>query len=144
MDNKQSLDIPNISKLHKEKYNIENKKKDIFDIVLKKCIEQIVHTNRHTPTTFIIFDVPKVLIGHPQYDLKECILYIIKELSSKNYIVEFLQPCQLYIDWGSSSDKREPFLSKNAKSEIKHLLEKKYPNAKVEYEIIDKKRKKKK
>lgn len=93
--------IPSISALHQEKHIKESSKHDIFNIVLNKITQKIIYTNRHTDQTYIIFEIPKILIGYPQYDMKSCLLFIMNKLSNNGYIVEFMQPFYLYIDWGS-------------------------------------------
>jgi hypothetical protein len=99
-NNNNNNNIPSIHSLHKEKTQKENSKFKIFEIVLSKCIEKIVYTNRHTDKTFVIFEVPKILIGYPMYDMKSCILYLLNKLSESSYLVEFIDPFYLYIDWG--------------------------------------------
>jgi hypothetical protein len=101
MSNKEnSYKIPSISSLQQEKSIKEKGKNDIFNIVLTKIIQKITYTNRHTEQTYIIFEIPKMLIGYPQYDMKSCILFVMNQLSNNGYIVEFVQPFYLYIDWG--------------------------------------------
>lgn len=95
--------IPSVEYLQKQKSDKENSKLEIYKVVLNKCIEKIVYTNKHTDKTFIIFEVPQVLIGYPLYDMKSCLLYIIKKLFKHGYIIEFIEPFYLYIDWGSSN-----------------------------------------
>ena len=97
-----SLKVPSITSLHQEKFVKETNKIDIYNIVLNKIIEKILYTNRHTDKTYVIFEVPKILIGYPQYDMKSCILFIINKLSLNGYFVEFMDPFYIYIDWGSS------------------------------------------
>ena len=134
-------DIPSIHALQQEKTKKEQSKSDIFNIVLNKCIEKIVYTNRHTDKTFILFEVPKILIGYPMYDMKSCILFLIQKLSANGYIVEFIEPFYLYIDWGCA---QQHTLKKSQKIKFgnypEYLQEKaksilqKYPNtSKVEF-----------
>jgi hypothetical protein len=107
MSNKEnSYKIPSISSLQQEKSIKEKGKNDIFNIVLTKIIQKITYTNRHTEQTYIIFEIPKMLIGYPQYDMKSCILFVMNQLSNNGYIVEFVQPFYLYIDWGCT--KQQP------------------------------------
>jgi hypothetical protein len=80
----------------------ESSKHDIFNIVLNKIIQKIIYTNRHTDQTYVIFEIPQILIGYPQYDMKSCLLFVMNKLSNNGYIVEFMQPFYVYIDWGSS------------------------------------------
>ena len=95
--------IPSIDSLHKEKNVKDEAKHEIFALVLKKCIEKIVYTNRHTDKTFIIFEVPKIMIGFPMYDMRSCILFMMSRLAQHGYIIEFIDPFYLYIDWGSNN-----------------------------------------
>ena len=95
--------IPSIQSLHNEKQIKETSKVDLYNIVLNKIISKIVYTNRHTDKTYVIFEVPKILIGYPQYEMKSCILFIINKLSANQYIIEFIEPFYLYIDWGSNN-----------------------------------------
>ena len=97
--------IPSINSLHKEKFIKETSKIDIYNIVINKCVEKIVYTNRHTDKTYIIFEIPKILIGYPNYDMKSCILFVINKLSQSGYMIEFIEPFYLYIDWGSPVNK---------------------------------------
>ena len=101
------LSIPSISSLHIEKQQKQCSTNDIYKTVLNKCIEKIIYTNRHTDKTFIIFEVPKLLIGQTTYDMKSCIHYIINNISTHGYLVQFIEPFYIYIDWGSRALKRE-------------------------------------
>ena len=102
-DDRDEMKIPSITKLHEERDEKVKSKNGIFKIILNKCVEKIVYTNRYTDKTFIIFEVPKVLIGYPSYDMNSCMSYMISRLSNSGYIVEFIEPFYLYIDWGSKS-----------------------------------------
>lgn len=99
MDDKTS--IPSILTLYDERSRKEKSKQDIYNIVLNKCVEKIVYTNRHTDKTYVVFEIPSILIGHPKYDMKSCTLFIIRALSEHRYYVEFIEPSSVYIDWGS-------------------------------------------
>lgn len=126
--------IPSIKSLQEEKYVKENSKEQIFMIVLNKCIEKIVYTNRHTDKTFVIFEVPKILIGYPSYDMKSCILFIINKLAGKGYLVEFIEPFYLYIDWGCGQNSQSVLSNK---LNIQSNIHKQFPNANIEFVYED-------
>jgi hypothetical protein len=131
-------DIPSIHDLHKEKYKKEKTKTEIYTIVLNKCIERVVNTNRHTDKSYIMFDVPKILIGYPSYDMESCILFIMNELSNRGYLIEFIHPHYLYIDWGSNDSIDYTGNKKHGHNSILKRktdeLLKKFPNtSKIEY-----------
>lgn len=136
--------IPSIKSLQEERYIKENSKEQIFNIVLNKCIEKIIYTNRQTDKTFVIFEVPKILIGYPSYDMKSCILFIINKLSIKNYLVEFIDPFYLYIDWGCNQNQNNfgsTSSSKYNSNEKLHakanMIHQKFPNADIEFVYED-------
>lgn len=137
-------DLPSISALKEEKTMKEQSKIEIYNVVLNKCIQKIIYTNRHTDQTFIIFEVPKLLIGYPSYDMKSCILFLINKLSSKNYLVDFIDPFYLYIDWGSAIQNRSqkmpivpsPMQDK-LKSQTRQLLQQFPDTSKVEFVYAD-------
>jgi len=151
--------IPSISSLHDEKNTKEKARLDMFKIVLNKCIEKIIYTNRHTDKTFVIFEVPRILIGYPIYDMKSCIVFLLQELTKNNYYVEFIEPFYLYIDWGSYNLKKNsntfkkysdiPESKKNTIKFNEELIKKTLSGQQIEFVYEDvlsniKKRKKKK
>jgi hypothetical protein len=148
MSNKK---IPDISNLHMEKQIKDNIKNEMFNIVLTKIIEDINYTNRCTDKTYIIFEVPNIIIGFHNYNPISCIHYLIFQFTKKGYLVQFMEPDKLYIDWGTNKSTfnniqdiiptANPTKLKNQTNE----LLKKYPTAsKVVYVYEDQERKKEK
>jgi hypothetical protein len=148
--------IPSITNLHNEKNNKQKSKNDIFNIVLTKCIEKIVYTNRYTDHTYIFFEVPKMLIGAPNYDMKSCIVFLMNELSKENYKVLFVEPLYIYIDWGTNVQKHsksnlddiQKYVHTSNPEKLKmqtQMLLEKFPNtSKVVFEYQDASKNKKK
>lgn len=136
------MDIPNINNLHIEKQIKDNIKNEMFNIVLKKCIEDINYTNKCTEKTYIIFEVPNIIIGFHNYNPISCIHYLIYKFTKKGYLVQFMEPNKLYIDWGTNTSNNIQDNGK-LKKQTNELL-KKYPTAtKVEYVYEDQVKKKK-
>jgi len=133
--------IPDINNLHIEKQIKDNIKNEMFNIVLKKCIEDINYTNKCTEKTYIIFEVPNIIIGFHNYNPISCVHYLIYKFTKKGYLVQFMEPNKLYIDWGTKTtlDTNNTKLKKQTNE-----LLKKYPTAtKVEYVYEDQEKKKK-
>jgi hypothetical protein len=131
--------IPSITSLHEEKNKKILDTNDIYKTVLNKCIEKIIYTNKHTDKTFVIFEVPKILIGHSNYNMKSCIHFIINNIITHGYLVQFIEPFYIYIDWGS--DNKNVFTNKFGNT-TKQLF-KKYPNIdEIEYVYEDNDKKK--
>lgn len=124
--------IPIISNLHNEKNIKEKARNEMFNVVLNKCIDDIVYTNKFTDKTYIIFEVPDIIIGfnNHRYDKMSCITYLIHAFTARKYVVDFIEPCNLYIDWGTNIDyKVNPSINPTTKlkTQTSELL-KKYPN----------------
>jgi hypothetical protein len=133
--------IPTIEALRKEKDYKQTSREEMFKIVLNKCVEKVMYTNRFTDKTFVIFEVPRILIGFPTYDMKMCILFLKTVLSQHGYIVEFIDPFYLYIDWGTNGTNGYTHAKRShsdkIKSQTKKLLER-FPNtSKVEFVYED-------
>jgi len=115
--------LPSITSLHEAKTLKESSKNDIFKIVLNKIIQKIIYTNRHTEQTYIIFEIPQILIGYPQYDMKSCLLFIMNKLNENGYLVDFVDPFYLYIDWGSTCKTKQMNIKSNISSKHKDKLQ---------------------
>jgi hypothetical protein len=97
------MDIPSIKSLHNIKRSKEETKEAIYDIVLGKCTEKILETTKRTNMSQIFFEVPSVIIGHPNYIQKDCAKYIKKKLLDKGYKIKNIEYV-LYIDWSDSNN----------------------------------------
>lgn len=153
-----SKKIPNINNLHNEKIIKEQVRNEMFNVVLNKCIDSITYTNKYTDKTYILFKVPDIMEfnGVNRYDKMSCITYLIQQFTVQRYMVEFVEPFYIYIDWGTNIvDKNVDYIQKiiptsnpsKLKKQTDELL-KKYPNtSKVTYvyeDAADIKKKKKK
>jgi hypothetical protein len=124
--------IPLIHTLKKEKHFTKMQEESIFEIVLKKCIEEINTTHKFSKQTYIIFNVPKIIIEYLNYNQSECLYYLVKQFKKKNYKVEVLSKNQIYIDWSEYQivkQKPRPSLTDHTEK-----LSKLFPKAKLEYQ----------
>ena len=99
--------IPSITDLYQIRDTREKSKYEMFNIVLNKIIQNIKFTNSNTEKTFVIFEIPRVLIGYPMYNIKACIFFIMDKLTNNGYIIDFIEPYYLYIDWGTSNKQQQ-------------------------------------
>lgn len=95
-------DIPSIKTLKTIKDLKQENKAAIYDIVLGRCSEKIIDTNKQTDNTHLVFELPKVIIGYPNYNQQDCGEYIAKKLIEKGYSSKLLNSNFLYIDWSDS------------------------------------------
>lgn len=119
------MEIPDATSLRRSN-TVGSDNNKMYKIVLERCVEHIIYTNKTSDRTWTIFTVPMFLLGMVLYSMPACILYIMEELSRKNYIVKLIEPNYIHIDWG----KRINF-NKNSEY-IKKILEKN-PGTKIEF-----------
>lgn len=81
-----------------------------------QLLEQIQHriyTTSQLPgnPSYLVYNVPPFILGLPNLDIKDCIVYIVFQLRNNGFEVRFTYPNMLYISW--SSYEKEYFLKKN-------------------------------
>jgi Family of unknown function (DUF5759) len=69
-----------------------------------KILEQIYHRIRvvsRTPVhpTSILYTIPPFILGLPRLDLEDCVVYLVYQLRSNGFKVQFSYPNMLQIDW---------------------------------------------
>jgi hypothetical protein len=122
-------EIPSIKSLKKKKILKEKEDHTIFDIVLNKCIEKINYIDTYTKKTFLVFEVPTIMIGQINYNASECVLYLINKFRQKNYNVELIKSTTIYIDWTE-------YQKVSVKNDIKDTsknMSKLFPKANIKY-----------
>ena len=130
------MDIPSVESLHQERDVRERHKNDLYNIVLEKCVERIKQTNKLTNYTYTFFQVPEFLIGYTDYNIRNCVIFLMRKLRDHGYHVELVGN-YLRIDWGSrgpigagatiEQQRRERF-----KKQADEIM-KKHPGAKVNF-----------
>ncbi len=121
------MNIPSASSLQHIKTSRDQKKIETYNIVLTNCIQKILNTSKNTEQTYLIFEVPQILIGYPTYDKKSCIIFIIENLVNNGYKIDFIEPCYLFIDWGVSKPKNKTN-NIGVREKIRKELAGQYPN----------------
>lgn len=86
-----------LNNFHYKKKEIEL---DIFNSIYQKCLNTITSDNAHNKTT-TIFDIPNFILGKPPYDIKKCIVFIVKKLKNEgiNCKIYKHEPTKLIISW---------------------------------------------
>lgn len=88
-----------INKLHQEINEREEKKKNVYEKILKICYNKIIAVNNKSDVCNCIFVCPNYIYGLPLFNIMSCCLYIMEDLQSKGFNVQFSNPNLLYIDW---------------------------------------------
>lgn len=88
----------NIKDIYREIYEKKSKKISVYESILHKCQKRISeHAKREL--FCMIFDVPEFVFTIPSYDMKTCIVYIIKNLRENGFYVKYYFPKILFISW---------------------------------------------
>lgn len=93
--------IPKISSLQGVQNERVESLNNIYKTVLNRAVEKILEASKHTDKSFVIFKVPQLMIGHLNYSIRECVYYITTQLTKSGYLVNYIEPCFMYIDWGT-------------------------------------------
>jgi hypothetical protein len=96
------IDIPriNIDELYESKKKNNLTRLDIYNKLLIKVHNRIKTASRiKTNDNFCTYVMPEVLIGCPNYNLEECLLFIIDKLQTDGFLTRYIHPNLLMISW---------------------------------------------
>lgn len=88
-----------INKLHQEINEREEKKKHVYEKILKICYNKIISVNNKSNVCNYMFVCPNYIYGLPLFNIMNCCLYIMEDLQRKGFQVQYVNPNILYIDW---------------------------------------------
>ena len=98
-DSYKPNNLLDINKLHKEIEKREERKNKVYEMILHKVHMRIVGINKKSSDCYCFFVVPSFIFGVPLYDMNNCIIYIMKDLTDRGFKVEYTHPNLLYINW---------------------------------------------
>jgi hypothetical protein len=96
------MDIPriNIDELYETKKKNNLTRLDIYNKLLIKVHNRIKTASRvKNNENFCTYIMPEVLIGYPNYNLDECLVYIIDKLQIDGFLTRYVHPNLLMISW---------------------------------------------
>ena len=90
----------NIDELYEKKKETGINRVNIYNKLLKKIHNKIkVSARQHIDNEFCYYVMPEVLIGHPNYNFQECLLYIINCLQDDGFLTKYVHPNLILISW---------------------------------------------
>lgn len=98
-DSYKPNNLLDINKLHKEIEKREERKNKVYEMILHKVHMRIVGINKKSSDCYCFFVVPSFIFGVPLYNMNNCIIYIMKDLTDRGFKVEYTHPNLLYINW---------------------------------------------
>ena len=76
----------------------ESKKLEIFTHILENCCKVIKKCDE-IRVTHCVFEVPEYVFGYPLYNLNDCIVFLLQELTKGGFKVQYIFPHTLIISW---------------------------------------------
>lgn len=71
-------------------------------LIYNKVIESVhnkIKNSAREKKTYCWYEIPRVVLGQPKYDFKECISYVLYELTQNNFLVRYIYPNKIFIVW---------------------------------------------
>ena len=96
------IDIPriNIDELYESKKKNNLTRLDIYNKLLIKVHNRIKTASRlKINENFCTYVMPEVLIGCPNYNLEECLVFVIDKLQNDGFLTRYIHPNLLMISW---------------------------------------------
>lgn len=97
MDEAPRLDI---DELYQTKQKIDLNRMELFNKLLKRIHSKIIFlSKKREQDNFCSYVMPEILIGYPNYNLAECLNYIMNSLNKDGFRCKYIHPNLLLISW---------------------------------------------
>ena len=96
------MEVPriNIDDLYESKKKNNLTRLDIYNKLLIKIHAKIKMASRlRNNENFCSYIMPEVLIGYPNYNFEECLVFIIDKLQNDGFLTRYIHPNLLLISW---------------------------------------------
>jgi len=90
----------NIDELYETKKKNDLNRLEIYNKLLVKVHTRIKTASRlRNSENFCHFVMPEILVGYPNYNISDCLVFIIDRLNSDGFITRYIHPNLLLISW---------------------------------------------
>ena len=90
----------NIDDLYETKKKNDLNKYNLYKKLLVKIHTKIKTASRQRNSdNFCSYVMPEVLVGFPNYNLSECLVFIVDSLESNGFLTRYIHPNLLFISW---------------------------------------------
>jgi hypothetical protein len=90
----------NIDELYETKQKTDLNKLELYNKLLLKIHTKIKTASRQRNSdNFCSFVMPEILIGFPNYNLSECLVFIVDSLETNGFLTRYIHPNLLFISW---------------------------------------------
>tara|TARA_B110000467_G_C18304626_1_gene473767 strand:+ start:1277 stop:1807 length:531 start_codon:yes stop_codon:yes gene_type:complete len=95
-------DIPhlNIDELYERKKEVDTNRLKLYNRLLTKIHHKIkVSSRQRFDNEFCYFIMPEILIGFPNYNFEECLMYVTSNLQDDGFLTKYVHPNLIMISW---------------------------------------------
>jgi hypothetical protein len=90
----------NLNVLTERRNKIMQENKQSYNNILARIHKKIIVTSRQRNyNTYLMYQVPSLVMGNSHYNLAECIEYITIKLSENGFVVNYIDNCYILITW---------------------------------------------
>jgi hypothetical protein len=90
----------NIDDLYETKKKNDLNKLELFNKLLVKIHTKIKTASRQRNSdNFCSFVMPEILVGFPNYNLSDCLVFVVDSLESNGFLTRYIHPNLLFISW---------------------------------------------
>ena len=89
-----------IDELYETKQKLDINRVNMYNKLISRIHHKIkVASKQRLNNQFCYFVMPEILIGYPNYDFNECLLYVINSLENDGFLVKYIHPNLILISW---------------------------------------------
>jgi hypothetical protein len=89
-----------IDELYDTKKKNDINKLELYNKLLLKVHTKIkVASRQRNSDNFCSFIMPEILIGYPNYNLSDCLVFIVDSLETNGFLTRYIHPNLLFISW---------------------------------------------
>ena len=83
----------NIDELYEKKKEVDVNRVNIYNKLLLKIHAKIKTSSRQqVQNEFCYYVMPEVLIGYPNYNFEECLMYVLSSLQDDGFLTKYVHP----------------------------------------------------
>ena len=95
-------DVPhlNIDELYEKKKEVDLNRVNLYNKLLMKIHSKIKTSSRQrSDNEFCYYVMPEILIGYPNYNFQECLMYVLSNLQDDGFLTKYVHPNLILISW---------------------------------------------
>ena len=90
----------NIDELYETKKKNDLNRLELYNKLLLKIHSKIKTASRlRNSDNFCSYIMPEILVGFPNYNLSDCLIFVVDSLQNNGFLTRYIHPNLLFISW---------------------------------------------